>query len=373
MSGAVRIILNGILLTLSKVYSMVTWVRNRMYDCGILKEHSFDIPVIVVGNLAVGGTGKTPHAEYIVALLCDTYKVAVLSRGYKRSTKGFVLATPNSSPDVIGDEPYQMYRKFSGKIRLAVCEDRCKGIEELRKLYPEINLVVLDDAFQHRRLKPDISVVLMEFNRMPYDDHMLPYGRLRESIDGLRRASMVIVTKCPDTIKSLDYRIIKNELNLYPSQGLFFSRYQHGGLISVFPEASSYLPLLPSLQADDTILAITGIANPKPFTRYLRSFKAKVKAIKFADHHQFDRRDFDFIESKFKLLPGNRKIIVTTEKDAVRLASNPYFPHELKRYIYYSPITVSFLQFHNEDFVVYLNKCLKEVLINKKNNNKTIN
>ena len=366
MNKGVKIFKNGVLKFISFFYATGSWTRSKLFDWGILKQREFDIPIIVVGNIAVGGTGKTPHAEYIISKLISQYKIAVLSRGYKRATKGFVLATPNSNPDDIGDEPYQVYKKFHGKIRLAVCENRCVGIDELRKIYPDIELFILDDAFQHRHVKPDISIILMEFNRMPYNDHYLPYGHLRESVDALRRASMVIVSKCSDDAKSLDYRLIKKNLELFPSQGLFYSKYAYKNLGSVFPETSQYMPYLDDYTEEDTILAITGIANPKPFTKYLRSYKAKVKAIRFADHHNFERDDLDFINNKFKSLPGFRKVIITTEKDAVRMANNPYFPEDLKKYVFYLPINIEFIPFLNEDFDERLMRDIREVIKLKK-------
>ncbi|MDD6006990.1 MAG: tetraacyldisaccharide 4'-kinase [Bacteroidales bacterium] len=346
-----KILSELILRPISVVYGAAVWLRNKFYDWGWKKSRSFDIPVIVVGNLAVGGTGKTPHTEYIVSQLAGEYKVAVLSRGYKRLTKGFILASTTSSPDDIGDEPYQMYNKFLGKIKLAVCEDRCFGIDRLREIYPDINLVILDDAYQHRRVKPTISVVTMEYNRMPDIDKFLPYGRLRDSFDSLRRATMVIVTKCPE-MNPLDFRLVKNRLNLYPSQHLFFSQYAYGNMQSVFPEFSTYIPYMTQLTEADSILCVTGIANPRPFVRYLRSFKAKVKVIHFSDHHRFDKHDLDLIASRYnKLSDKARRMIVTTEKDAVRFANNPYFPQALKSCIFYIPIEVQFVNFQRENFV----------------------
>ena len=193
---------NLVLLPCSKMYGFITFMRNQFFEWKILPQHSLDVPVIVVGNMAVGGTGKTPHTEYIVENLRHSFHIAVLSRGYKRKTKGFVLATPNSKPTDIGDESYQIYHKFKGKVTVAVCEDRVAGIKELIGLFPEINLIVLDDAFQHRYVKPTVSIVLTEFNRPLYKDKMLPYGRLREPLRGLHRANIVVASKCPENINS---------------------------------------------------------------------------------------------------------------------------------------------------------------------------
>ena len=329
-----------------------------MFDSGILKQERFNVPVVVVGNIAVGGTGKTPHTEYIVDYLKRNYNIAVLSRGYKRNTKGFILASNNSTALEIGDEPYQMLKKFGNCIKLAVCENRRYGINELLKIYPEINLVVLDDAFQHRYVKPSVAIVLMEYNKPVYNDRLLPLGSLRESHHALNRADMVIVTKCPDDIKPMDFRIIKNNLNLFPSQKLFFSTYQYGDLVSVFPENSMYIPYLEWLNKEDSILAVTGIANPKPFVKYLRSFAPVVKVMHFPDHHKFTRSDMKRIGEKYKLLPGRRKIIITTEKDAVRFREVKLFPENIKPNVFYLPVKVSFIPYND---MVFENELVKDI------------
>lgn len=356
---------NSLLRFISWFYAFGVWVRNKCFDWGILKQRSHPVPVVVVGNLAVGGTGKTPHVEYLIQLLCHDYNIGVLSRGYRRQTSGFILASSRSTPEIIGDEPYQIYSKFGNKIKVAVCADRNEGITKLLEMHPEINLILLDDAFQHRYVKSDLSIVLMEYNRLPYNDHILPYGRLRESIHGLERASIVVVTKCPDDFKSMDFRIIKKNLDLFPSQGLFFSQYKYGCLQPVFPESLRFHYTLGMLNDKDTILSITGIANPRPFTRYLRTHRAMVKSIRYADHHAFERKDMEFILNKYDSLPGNIKLILTTEKDAVRFASNPYFPEELKPFIFYVPISIDFIPYLNMDFNERIMKELQAINIKK--------
>ena len=335
---------NLVLRPLSVLYRGVIGVRNLMFKWGVFKEREFDIPVIVVGNLAVGGTGKTPHTELIVDLLRSQYNVAVLSRGYKRSTKGFVMATPRSTPTDIGDEPYQIYHKFNCDIPVIVCESRVKGIEEIRRLLPDVNLVILDDAFQHRYIKPTVSIVLTEFHRPAYEDKMLPLGHLREPFKSINRADIVIVTKCPDDVKAIQYRIKTEKLGLMPFQNLFYSSFRYQGLRPVFPEvvkSEADIMRLEQLDEDDAILALSGIANPRPFIRWLKKSRATVKSKSFPDHHNFQKRDLDLLQRLYKKLPAkNRRFIVTTEKDAVRLSNNPYYPEELKRYTYYQPITV---------------------------------
>lgn len=346
------------LLPLSKIYGFAVGVRNLMFKWHILKQREFPVPVVVVGNISAGGTGKTPHTEYVIDLLRYKYHIGMLSRGYKRKTKGFVLATSRSTPLDIGDEPYQIYQKFGRDISVAVCEDRCTGIEELLRLDPRINLIVLDDAFQHRYVKPTVSIVLTEFNNPVFFDKLLPLGRLREPAKAIYRADMVVVTKCPPQLKAIEYRIFKNNLKLFPYQKLFFSRFNYTSLRPLFPDIRKDAPHMSWLGQDDTVLVLSGIANPKPLVRYLKGFKASIKVKVFPDHHNFNRKDLDAITIRFNELEGKQKIIVTTEKDAVRLINNPYFPHQLKPYIFYQPIDVTFDPMNVDSFDLELQKLL---------------
>ena len=336
----------------SWIYGAVVGVRNWMFESKLLKSVEFDIPVIGVGNLTVGGSGKTPHVEYIVNHLSLDYKVAVLSRGYKRKTKGFVLANAKSTPSSIGDEPYQIYQKFHGRVIVASCESRKKGIEELLKLFPDLDVIVLDDSFQHRWVKPKISILLTDYSRPFYEDRLLPLGRLREGVLQANRADMVIVTKCPDNSQPIDFRIKNNELNLMSFQKLFFSKYDYGNLRPVFLDDAPYSVSLYELTSRDAVMLLTGIARPRYFVRFFRQFPFHVKVDHYPDHHDFTKRDIEDIEKKFKELGGERKIIVTTEKDAVRLMHNPYFPKELKPFTFYLPISVRMVRgVHNHDLI----------------------
>lgn len=356
--AANKAISNFILLPLSKLYGMGVGLRNIMFKWHILKQRKFDVPVIVVGNIAVGGTGKTPHTEYIINLLKYNYHIGMISRGYKRKTKGFVLATSRSTPMDIGDEPFQIYQKFGREVSVAVCENRCEGIEELLRIDPDINLIVLDDAFQHRYVKPTVSIVLTEFNRPVFMDKMMPLGRLRESQKAIYRADFVVVTKCPERIKPLEYRIFDNNLELYPYQKLFFSRYLYPALKPVFPEETVNVPRLEWMDRNDTVLVISGIANPKPLVRMVRKHPPRVKLKVFPDHHNFTRKDLQEIVRRYNELEGNNKIILTTEKDAVRLANNPYFPQHLKPVIFYQPIVVEFDNMRPDNFDYELKKII---------------
>lgn len=365
---AKRKILSYILLKpISLVYRGVVAIRNAMFDKGILKQHEFDIPVITVGNISVGGSGKTPHTEYLLSTLYKDYRIGMLSRGYKRRTKGFVMATENSHVEDIGDEPYQIYRKFKDRgISVAVCEKRAEGIKKMREIDPGLDMIILDDAFQHRYVKPRLSIVLMEASRLPYNDSLLPFGRLREPMSALNRADVVIVTKCPEGMQPIQRRVIAENLNLFPYQKLLFSRFRYMAPVPLFKEGDrgKNSLMMGELTPNDCLLAVTGVANPRPFVRQLRTYKAKVKIKRFSDHHNFTQSDLQAIEEKFTSMKGMRKYIVTTEKDAVRLMNNPYFPHSLRKFIYYLPIQVTFEEFNEQP--------LETVVINLLRNNSLV-
>ena len=354
------------LTPLSWCYGLGVYVRNKMFDMNMLKSEKFDIPIVSVGNITVGGTGKTPHVEYIISRLAMRYNIAVLSRGYKRNTRGFVLANSKSSPETIGDESYQIYHKFGSRVKVAVCEDRCKGIRQLRKLFPELDLILLDDAFQHRYVIPKVSILLIDYNRPVSGDKLLPLGRLRESEHAVNRADMVVITKCPETLQPLNYRLASKGLQLMAYQKLFFSRYEYGGLKPVFPDDLPYDVSLMSLTSRDSVLLLTGIAQPRYFVRHFNIYSFKKKICHFPDHHNFDREDVESIERIFNEMSGERKIIITTEKDAVRLAFNPYFPDSLKKIIYYLPVNVRIeSQLNDDDFIEVLDKEIRRKPIGK--------
>lgn len=349
-----------LLTPLSWLYGAATGVRNWLFDQKILKEQEYPIPIVGVGNLTVGGTGKTPHVEYIVNSLTPEYRVAVLSRGYKRKTKGFVLANAKSTPEIIGDEPLQIYQKFRHRnVEVAVCESRREGIDNLMKLFPDLDLIVLDDSFQHRWVKPRVQILLMDYSRPVHTDRMLPLGRLRDNPIQVNRADMVIVTKCPETLQPVDMMVKRKDVDLFPYQKLFYSRYSYAPIEPVFPEDSPYSASLSRLGEDDAVLLLTGIAHPRYFVRHFRQYPFKVKVDHFSDHHDFTRKDIDEIANKFNSLKGKRKIIVTTEKDAVRLLHNPYFPETLKPFTFYLPISVSMIGANEgDDFIESLKKAL---------------
>lgn len=326
-------------------------LRNKLFDWGYLRSKSFDIPVICIGNIAVGGTGKTPHTEYLIKLLQRNYPVAVLSRGYKRHTKGYLLSGPESNASSIGDEPYQIQSKFP-HIRVAVDENRCHGIEQLLALKePPVGVVLLDDAYQHRYVKAGLNILLTDYHRLFCDDALLPAGRLREPADGKNRAQMVIVTKCPADIKPIDFNLIAKRLNLFPYQQLFFSAFRYGNLQAVFPKvANLQTRALSTLQADEEVLLLTGIASPATIRKELQAHTSHIDLLSFDDHHTFSARDMQLIKERFALLKGAQRLIITTEKDATRLVHHPALDEGLKPYIYALPIEVEILQNQQDIF-----------------------
>lgn len=338
------------LLPLSFLFGMVVSTRNKLFDWGILPSESFDVPVICIGNLTVGGTGKTPHTEYLVSILSKKYKVAVLSRGYKRKTSGFVLANEKTGVREIGDEPFQIKNKFPESI-VAVCESRRVGIRKLLEIHPEIDVVLLDDAFQHRYVKPGLSILLMDYNRKIYEDRLLPAGRLREPLWSKERANIMIVTKSPAATKPMDIRIISKYLTLRPHQQLFFSSISYGRLYPVFPDRGGQMRELTSIdKKKESVLLVTGIASTKKLIADLEQYAENIVELNFPDHHNFDKKDIALIDQKFHQIHGDKKIILVTEKDAVRLQQTPMLSESMKQSMYYLPIEVTFLDNKSEDF-----------------------
>ena len=339
---------------LAWIYGGVIDIRHRLFDWGVLKSREFDIPIICVGNITVGGTGKTPHTERLIELLDGEFKVAVLSRGYKRRTKGFVLASTHSSFKKIGDEPKQIKLKYP-HIPVAVCEKRVEGIEKLRAAHPEVNLIILDDAFQHRYVEPWVNIVLMDYSRPIYEDHLLPLGRLRDRRSQLNRAQIVIVTKCPEDMKPLDYRIISKHLDLYPYQSLYFTHFLSQPPVPLYPTFGQPAKLPPGTP----VVAMAGIANPQPFIEKLQQDYDVVRTFLFKDHYAFKMKDIHALEAALKTLPPQTAVVVT-EKDAVRLMKSRKISDEVKRRLYYSAIRVEFLENREADFHRQLDQYVRE-------------
>lgn len=350
------------LLPLSWLYGIGVGVRNKLFDLGILKSRSFSVPVISVGNITVGGSGKTPHVEYLVELLKSDAKIAVLSRGYKRKTKGYLLADDHSTVADIGDEPYQMHQKYPD-IVVAVDEDRCEGIDRLTtdEATQATDIILLDDAYQHRYVKPGINILLVDYHRLIVYDKLLPAGRLREPVSGKNRADIVIVTKSPDTLNPIDYRVVTKDLDLYPYQTLLFSSIDYADLRPFNGNAPTRS--LSSISSEESVLLLTGIASPQQMENDLRAYSEHITPLTFADHHEFTQEDIATIHQQFAALPSP-KLIITTEKDEVRLRAIDGLSDEVKASLYVLPIKIKFLLDHEETFK---NKILSYVHKNSKN------
>ena len=364
--------INKKLLPLSWLYGLGVGFRNLLFEMGILKSRPYSTPVISVGNITVGGTGKTPHVEYLIRLLKDRAKVAVLSRGYKRKTSGFVLAGDDATVRTIGDEPYQMKTKFPD-ITVAVDKKRTRGIEKLTSgdYVKDIDVILLDDAFQHRYVKPGINILLVDYHRLIIYDKLLPAGRLREPVVSKNRADIVIVTKCPKDLRPMEFRVITKAMSLYPYQQLFFSTHEFETLRPVFPTApnAEITQTLSESLADKNVLLLTGIASPEQMLIDLKSYAKEVTPLAFSDHHDFKKKDVDRINEAFNALPSP-KLIVTTEKDETRLKQVEGLSDEVKSLLYVLPIKIEILldqeNTFNQSIINYVRKNSRNSILAQK-------
>ena len=368
--------INKKLLPLSWCYGLGVGFRNLLFEMGVLKSRSFKVPVISVGNITVGGTGKTPHVEYLIRLLKDHLNVAVLSRGYKRKSHGFVLAGKDTTMWDIGDEPYQMKQKFPD-ITMAVDSKRTRGIQKLidGEAGKEIDVILLDDAFQHRYVKPGINILLVDYHRLVIYDKLLPAGRLREPVKSKDRADVVIVTKCPKDMKPMEFRVITKAMKLYPYQRLFFSTHEYDAPRPVFPDLSNResieslgvidsMGVLESLDplsplAGKNILLLTGIASPEQMVQDLTPVTPNISTLTFGDHHAFRPKDIRRINERFSALP-DPKLIITTEKDATRLEAVEGLSDEVKSHLYTLPIHMTIMMGQQEDFNNHIIKYVRK-------------
>jgi len=321
------------LIPFSYIYAGITRTRNWLYDQEILKSHGFPVPVIIVGNLTVGGTGKTPHIEYLVQVL-KSKKIAILSRGYKRQTTGFVSASARETAVTLGDEPYQYFKKYAG-VMVAVCENRVNGINALLKLNPHLDVILLDDAFQHRPVQAHLNILLTDYNRLFFRDMVLPAGRLRESRRGAQRADLVVVSKCPEKLSEAEESFLQESILRYTKKGVpvFYSRYCYQK-----PVLFGY-----NATCGKKIVLVTGIAQSEPLINYLKNAGYDiVKHFKFPDHYYYREQDLKEISNFAK--SNNSYSILTTEKDWVKL-TDPEFSELIQKLpIFYIPITVAFLR-----------------------------
>lgn len=303
-------------------YYAVTRLRNALYDLGLKKSISYNFPVICVGNLSVGGTGKTPMIEYLINVLKTDYKVATLSRGYKRKTKGFQLADAFSSAETLGDEPFQFYNKFKDKVQIAVDADRVHGIEKLKSLNNRPEIILLDDAFQHRKVKAGFNILLTTYSNPYFLDYMLPTGNLREPRKGAKRANIIVVTKCPENLSAIEKNRFLKQLSPETNQHVFFSSINYSNNI-ISAESKRNLDEITNFSL------VTGIANAHPLVTFLKEKQLEFEHLNFKDHHEFTAQDILTLEKK--------ELIITTEKDFMRLKQY----ETLKAKLFYLPITIS--------------------------------
>ncbi len=332
------ILLRILLLPFSWLYYLVTQIRNRLYDQGLRPSVKFDLPVISVGNLAVGGSGKTPMVEYLIRLLLTRFRVATLSRGYGRTTKGFRIVGDSDNAETVGDEPYQFYNNFAGNITVAVGEERALAIPLILQERPEVNVVLLDDAFQHRQVTPNFSLLLTDYNKPFYTDFLLPSGRLRESRWNAARADVIVVTKCPAEISADEMLRIEKSIRTYAEKPVFFTSIRYGQ-----PVPFSTSPTAPPRR----VVLISGIANAEPLEAYVRQNYTLVRHFKFNDHHKYKLKD---VES-FIAMAENEPIVsfLTTEKDKVKLHVPLFYGLIGSQPFYYIPIEVDFIK-NGQDF-----------------------
>ncbi len=348
---------NKWLLPLSWLYGLGVRIRNKCFELGILKSRSFSVPVIAVGNITVGGSGKTPHVEYLIDLLKDKVNVAVLSRGYKRKSKGYQLASLSSTVADVGDEPLQIKKKHPD-IYVAVDANRCEGIDHLTQdeETKDTEVILLDDAYQHRYVKPGINILLVDYHRLIIYDKLLPAGRLREPKEGKNRADMVIITKCPAGLNPIDYRVVMKAMDLYPYQSLLFSHMTYGKLQPLFCGEERTLE---SIGNNEHVLVLSGIASPQQMEEDLKSYCSELSPLRFDDHHEFTSDDEARINSAFDALPSP-KLIITTEKDAVRLSSLTGLNEDVRHHLYVLPLKVEFLldqeEIFNNKIISYVQK-----------------
>lgn len=336
------------LMPLSWLYGAAVDIRNALFDMGILRSVSYDIPIINVGNITVGGTGKTPHVEYLIRLLSSRYRVAVLSRGYKRKTSGYLLSSVTSTTKEIGDEPWQIKQKFPD-IYVAVDENRRRGINRLLtdEATKDVEVILLDDAYQHRYVKAGHNILLVDYHRLISNDCLLPAGRLRERPSSSHRATTIIVTKCPQHIMAMGFRVVLSSLDIRPYQQLFFSTYNYGTMRQLWGEGTMDPNVL--RKNNTHVLLLTGIGNPLQMEQDMRRFVQHITPLTFPDHHYYVKSDADTIHKTLLGLPQPH-IIITTEKDAARLQLLQGLSEEVRQNTYVLPIEVSIMRDEKNKF-----------------------
>ncbi|MFC5282862.1 tetraacyldisaccharide 4'-kinase [Pedobacter alpinus] len=330
-------ILRFLLFPLSFIYGIVTYLRNKFYDWGIFKSQKFNLPIISVGNLEVGGSGKTPMVEYLINLLKNDYKLATLSRGYGRKTTGFRWVKPDDNATLTGDEPLQISQKFTD-INVAVCENRAYGITEIQKQH---QLILMDDAFQHRAVKPGFSILLFDYHQLRKTKLLLPAGNYRELFSGRKRANILVVTKCPNQISESEKQHLAKIVKPYPHHNLFFTNIVYSTHLNhVFNNTELAIDLICKKTA---VLLLTGIAKPEPLINEIKKYSTNILHHAYADHHAFSQKNMLKLVADFEALKSNKKIIITTQKDAVRLRTDNFTKLLNNLPIYEWPININFV------------------------------
>lgn len=358
--------IRAILFPFSLLYGIAIFFRNFFYDIGIFASESFDISVISVGNLSVGGTGKSPHIEYLIRLLKPENKIATLSRGYGRVTRGFLTATQASEAVEIGDEPKQFKQKFP-EIGVAVDSNRVEGIKNLLENDLSLNVILLDDAFQHRAIKPGLSILLTDYHKLYIDDFLLPAGNLREWKKSADRADIIIVTRIPEHFSPMEKRIIKEKLNPQPYQKIYFSFIKYGDFISLNKKPGQKLfgkELY--FERKFSVVLVTGIASPLHLFDYLKNKVSEITHLKFRDHHRYSLADLKYFKQIFNNIATDNKIILTTEKDAMRLALPQYREIINELPIFYIPIEIGFHDKDEEEFNEQIKSYVRKNQVNSR-------
>ncbi|MEO7214825.1 tetraacyldisaccharide 4'-kinase [Mucilaginibacter sp.] len=343
--------LRWLLLPFSLLYGLVVMVRNWLYDAGLFKSREFELPVIAVGNLDVGGAGKSPMTEYLVRLLKNDNKLATLSRGYGRNTKGFLMATATATATEFGDEPAQFKHKFP-EVTVAVCEDRVAGIEQLQASH---NLIILDDAYQHRAVKPGFNILLFDYNKLFDPRFVLPAGNLREPFSGKWRADMMVITKCPPNLSEEEKTKCYYRLNPQSWQPLFFTSINYLPLQDMHQQPIGY-----KIDADTTVFLLTGIANPAPLAGHLKTATSHIIHHNYPDHHQFTLKNIAKLAAEFSACKSQKKVIITTEKDAQRLGVHELLPAVSRLFALVMPIGVEFLGDAQQSFDELVRKYVRK-------------
>jgi tetraacyldisaccharide 4'-kinase len=352
-----------LLYPFSLLYGLVVYIRNLLFDYQVLKSVEFDIPVICVGNITAGGTGKTPHIEYLIKLLKYDLNVACLSRGYKRKTLQYILASQTSTAEEIGDEARQIKKKFPD-IKVAVDRNRVNGIMQLMEDVKDTDVILLDDAYQHRYVKAGLSILLIDYNRPPGKDYLLPAGLLREPVSAKKRANIILITKCPESMKPIDRRLVVKDFALYPFQHLFFTCIKDELPRPVFKSVQKVMTREEIKSMKPHIMMISGIADPRSFKKFVRNYSTDITDLIYPDHYTYTEKDIDFITSKFNSIENPDKIIFTTEKDAMRLEKFSEIDNYIKGRMYFIPVTIGFLNDDTENFNQHI---LSYVRNNKRN------